>query len=421
MDGDRIARDRLAARERLAREDAEEPHSSARERFHFPRGVIYLDGNSLGPLQPAVAARLARTVGGEWGDGLIRSWNEAGWVDLPARVAARIAPLIGAEPTEVTVADTTSTNLFKALGAALEARPDRSVILTDSRNFPTDVTIADGVARFAAGDRRVRVVEPEEVEDALGPDVAVLALTHVDYRSGLLHDAGRLTAAAHDHGALAVWDLSHSAGAVRVDLHDWDADLAVGCTYKYLNGGPGSPAYVFVASRHNGVLRNPIQGWFGHGDPFRFSFEHRPAPDASAFLTGTPTILALAGLDTALEVWEDLDLDALWDHARTLTSLFIDLVEQRCDGLGLELRSPRRASQRGAQVSLSHPRAGAVMRTLIDRGVIGDHRPPDLLRFGFAPLYIRRVDVHDAVEILREVLADRVYEQERYASPNRVP
>jgi kynureninase len=381
--------------------DATDPLSSRRARFALPGGIRYLDGNSLGPLQPAVAARLRRLVDDEWGQGLIRSWNEAGWVDLPARVATRIAPLVGADADELAVTDSTSVDLFKALVAARQLRPERRVLVTDEANFPTDVYVAQGVGHLV--DLEVRVVPPEQIADHLDDDTAVLALTHVDYRTGRLHPAVELTAAAHDAGAVVVWDLAHSAGAVDVDLHAWDADLAVGCTYKYLNGGPGSPGYLYVARRWHDEVISPIRGWFGHARPFSFDPEYVPAAAAARFLAGTPPVLSMAALESALEVWDDLDPALAAAKGRSLTTAFIELVDERCGG-EVEVVSPRDAHERGAQVSLRHPHAYALTRALIDRGVIGDHRPPDLVRFGFAPLYVRHVDVFDAVELLAALL-----------------
>jgi kynureninase len=392
--------------------DAADPLAPARSRFTLPAGVVYLDGNSLGALQPEVAARMRDVVEHEWGAGLIRSWNDAGWVELPRRIAARLAPLLGAADDELAVTDSTSVNLFKALAAARRLRPDRRVLLTDDANFPTDVYVARGLANLT-GDLEVRVVRSEEVASHLDADVAVLTLTHVDYRTGRVHDPVDLTAAAHAVGALTVWDLSHSTGALDVDLHRWDADLAVGCTYKYLNGGPGSPAYLYVAARLHEQIGTPVQGWFGHAQPFAFSLGYQPAPGAERFHDGTPPVLSMAALETALDVWEGIDRSALAAKAAALTDRFIALVDDRC-GEEVEIVTPREASARGAHVSLRHDHAYALMQALIARGVIGDHRPPDLVRFGFAPLYVRHVDVWDAAERLADVLASRAWDRPEY-------
>jgi kynureninase len=379
--------------------------------FDLPAGLVYLDGNSLGPLQPAVAARVRAVVEEEWGRGLIRSWNDARWVDLPSRAAHRLAPLLGADPDEVAVADSTSVDLFKALVAARTLRPDRSVLVTDDANFPTDRYVAHGVAELV--DLEVQVVRPDAVADHLDDDTAVLSLTHVDYRTGRLHDAAGLTAAAQEAGAVVVWDLAHSTGAVDVDLHAWGADLAVGCSYKFLSGGPGAPGYLYVARRWHDRVASPIPGWFGHAHPFAFADAYVPAPGAARFLAGTPPVLSLAALETALEVWEGVDPAAAAAKARSLTTLFVDLVDRRCGG-EVEVVSPRDAHRRGAQVSLRHPHAYALTQALIDRGVVGDHRPPDRVRFGFAPLSVRFVDVYDAVEVLADVLDTGTWDQPRF-------
>ncbi len=382
------------------------------DRFRIPEGVIYLDGNSLGALQPAVEERVAQVVRDEWGDGLIRSWNDAGWVRLPERIAAQLAPLIGAAPDEVAVTDSTSANLFKALVAARRLRPDRRVIVTDDANFPTDLYVAHGVAE-TVGDAEVRVAPTGEVADHLDAEVAVLTLTHVDYRTGRLHDPVALTRMAHEVGAVTVWDLSHSTGALEVDLDAWGADLAVGCTYKYLNGGPGSPAYLYVARRWHDRVGTPLTGWFGHASPFAFDLDYRPAVGAARFLDGSPPILSMAALHAALAIREDVEVPAVAAKARALTSRFIDLVDARC-GDEVEIVTPRDPHERGAQVSLRHPQAYAVMQALIARGVIGDHRPPDLLRFGFAPLYVSHTDVWDAVEVLAELVATGAWDRPDY-------
>lgn len=382
--------------------DAADPLEKVRRRFSLPDGLRYLDGNSLGALQPAVAERVREAVEQQWGQDLIQSWNTAGWATQPQRIAAQLAPLICADTDEIAVGDSTSVAVFKAVAAARQLRPDRSVLVTDDTNFPTDIYVAQGLADLA-GDLEVRVVAADRIRDHLDDTTAVLMLTHVDYRSGRLHDAHELTAAAHDVGALAIWDLSHSAGAVAVDLHAWDADLAVGCTYKYLNGGPGSPAYLYVARRWHEQVSTPIRGWFGHARPFDFALEYDAAAGAERFLAGTPPVLSMTALEAALEVWDDVEVATVVAKAQELTSLFIDLVDERCGG-EVEVISPRDAAERGGQVSVRHPQAYALTQALIAERVIPDHRPPDLVRFGFAPLYISRVDVFDAVEILARLL-----------------
>ncbi len=389
-------------RQACANLDAADPLDEVRQRFSLPEGLRYLDGNSLGALQPAVAERVREAVEQQWGQELIRSWNTAGWATQPQRIAGQLAPLIGADADEIAVGDSTSVAVFKAVAAARQLRPDRSVLLTDDTNFPTDIYVAQGLAELT-GDLEVRVLPTDQLRDHLDATTAVLMLTHVDYRSGRLQDAGGLTAAAHEAGAIAIWDLSHSAGAVAVDLHGWDADLAVGCTYKFLNGGPGSPGYLYVARRWHDQVSTPIRGWFGHARPFDFALEYDAAAGAERFLAGTPPVLSMTGLEAALEVWEDVEVAAVVAKAQELTSLFIDLVDARC-GAEVEVISPRAAAERGGQVSVRHPQAYALTQALIADGVIPDHRPPDLVRFGFAPLYLSRVDVFDAVEVLARLL-----------------
>ncbi len=399
-------------RQAFASLDATDPLEPIRARFTLPDGLRYLDGNSLGALQPAVAQRVREAVEEQWGRDLIRSWNSAGWATQPQRIAGQLAPLIGADADEIAVGDSTSVAVFKAVAAARQLRPDRTVLLTDDTNFPTDVYVAQGLAELT-GDLEVRVVPADRIRDHLDDTTAVLMLTHVDYRSGHLHDAPALTAAAHAAGAIAIWDLSHSAGAVAVDLHAWDADLAVGCTYKYLNGGPGSPGYLYVARRWHEHVATPIRGWFGHARPFDFALEYVAAAGAERFLAGTPPVLSMTALEAALEVWEDVEVATVVAKAQELTSLFIDLVDQWC-GPSIEVISPRDATERGGQVSLRHPEAYALTQALIAAHVIPDHRPPDIVRFGFAPLYLRRVDVWDAVDTLADLLTTGAWDRPEF-------
>jgi kynureninase len=385
--------------------DAGDPLAAWRERFALSDGVIYLDGNSLGALPKAAAAVLDDVIRRQWGQDLITSWNRHGWVDLPQRLGTKIARLIGAKAHEVVVCDSISVNLFKLIAAALQLRPGRRVILTERGNFPTDLYVAQGLRELLQERVELRAVAPAELEAALDKDTAVLMLTEVDYRSGRLHDMGRLTQAAHDRGALALWDLAHSAGAIPVALNAAGADLAVGCGYKYLNGGPGAPAFVFVAERWHDQIRQPITGWFGHAQPFAFEADYRPAAGITRFLAGTPPILSLKALEVGVDLLLEVDPQALRAKARALTGRFIDLVEERCAGFGFELASPRAAEERGSQVAFRHPEGYPIMQALIADGVIGDFRAPDLLRFGFAPLYVRFVDVFDAVARLQKIMA----------------
>ena len=399
-------------REDCRRLDAADELSHFREKFDLPAGVIYLDGNSLGPLPRAVKARVERVIAEEWGNGLIRSWNTAGWIELPQRVGAAMAPIIGAQPDEVIAADSTSVNLFKVLSAALAARPERRVIVSEPDNFPTDLYIAEGVIGQLRAKHELRLTS--RIEEALGADTAVLMLTHVDYRTGAMHDMARLTKLAHDHGALVVWDLSHSAGAVPVDLDTAVADFAVGCGYKFLNGGPGAPAYLYVARRHREGFAQPLSGWLGHAAPFAFEPAYRPAEGVSRYVCGTPAVLAMSALEEAVNLVRAVDMREVRAKSIALADLFIKLVEERCAGQGLRLVTPREAAKRGSQVSIAHPEAYAVMQALIARGLIGDFRPPDIARFGITPLYLRYSDIWDAVEILRDVLATRAWDRAEF-------
>ena len=398
--------------------DAADPLAPLRAQFHIPEGLIYLDGNSLGVLPRATAARVQQVVQQEWGEGLIRSWNSAGWMDLPARVGDKIARLVGAEPGTLVVADSTSVNLFKVLAAALlmaqEDAPGRRTIVSERSNFPTDLYIAESLARQHGFE--LVLVEPEGIPAALDERCAVLMLTHVNYRTGRMHDMAALTAAAHAAGARVIWDLAHSAGAVPVDLTGAGADFAVGCGYKYLNGGPGAPAFVWVHPRHVGRFWQPLAGWIGHAAPFEFTPGYRPAPGIARYQCGTPAVLSLAalecGVDTVLAAEPLGGMNALRAKSLALTRLFAERVSATCPGLAMA--SPAVDAERGSQVCFSHPTIGyPVVQALIARGVIGDFRAGDpthpagavdILRFGFTPLYLRFVDAFDAAEHLRAVL-----------------
>lgn len=402
--------------------DAADVLRPLREQFDIPAGVIYLDGNSLGVMPKTAAARAAEVVTQEWGQGLIRSWNTAGWFSLPQRLGNRIAPLIGADADEVVATDTTSINLFKVLSAALsiaaQDAPQRKLIVSERSNFPTDLYIAEGLCKERG--YTLKLVEPEEIADALTADVAVLMLTHVNYRTGAMHDMTAVTAAAHAAGALMVWDLAHSAGAVPVTLKASNADFSIGCGYKYLNGGPGAPAFVWVHPKHADRFWQPLSGWWGHAAPFAFTPDYQPAPGITRYLCGTQPIVSMSLLSCGLEGFEAADtlggMAALRTKSLALTDLFIQLVEERCQGFGLGLATPRAHAQRGSQVCLTREHAVggsgafAIVQALIARGVIGDFRAgdggihKDILRFGFTPLYIGFEDVWNAVEHLRQVL-----------------
>jgi kynureninase len=411
--------DVAGAREDAEALDATDELAFLREAFALPAGVVYLDGNSLGALPRATVARLADVVEREWGDDLVRSWNRHGWIELPARVAALVAPLLGAAADEVAVADSTSVNLFKLLAGALRLRPGRRVILSEAENFPTDLYVAQGFASLVEG-LTLRVVPRADLARSLDGDVAVLMLTHVDFRTGALHDVGEWTRAAHAAGALALFDLSHSAGAVPVDLASAEADLAVGCGYKYLNGGPGAPAFAFVARRHHEAWTTPLAGWMGHAEPFAFETGYRPAPGIARLLCGTPPILSLAALECGVKTIALAGVARLRRKSIALTELFLRLVERDCAGFGLALASPRAAEQRGSQLSLRHPEGYAIVQALAARGVIGDFRAPDIMRFGFAPAYLRYCDVWDATVALRAVLERREWERPEHRARARV-
>ncbi|WP_375249468.1 kynureninase [Sphingomonas sp.] len=386
--------------------------TATRALFHLPEGVIYLDGNSLGPLPRSASTRMAQVLERQWGDRLIRAWNDCDWMTLPARVGDRIARLIGAPAGSVTTGDTLSVKLFQALAAALALRPDRRVVLSDTGNFPSDLYIADGLLGALGRGLSLKVVAPEAVADAIDDSVAVVMLTEVDYRSGRLHDMRALTWRAHAAGALAIWDLAHSAGAIAVDVTAADADFAVGCTYKYLNGGPGAPAFIHVAPRHADVVQPILSGWLGHDAPFAFERAYRPAAGVERMRVGTPPILALAVLDAALDAWNDVDMAALRAASIRLSERFRAEVEAHCPML--TLASPRDPHARGSQLSFAHPQAYAIMQALIARGVIGDVRAPDILRFGFTPLYLTEDEVVRAATILAEVLATDAWDRPAY-------
>ncbi len=394
--------------------DSSDPLAPARARFFLPDDVIYLDGNSLGALPRNALSRVTRVVDSEWGKDLITSWNKNDWIGLPARLGARIAPLIGAAPDEVIVADSTSVNLFKLAAAAVRLKAPRRVILTEHSNFPTDLYVLQGLEELLGGAVELRMVERKELEAALTEDVALLALTHGDFRSGEIHDMRRLTRAAHAAGALTLWDLSHSAGAMAIHLDADEADLAIGCGYKYLNGGPGAPAYLFVAHRHQASLRQPLTGWMGHAAPFAFGERYRPAEGMLQMLCGTPAVLSMAAFEEGLKTFDGIDMAALRSKSMALGDLFIRLVEGRCANSGFEIASPREAKRRGSQVSLRHAQGYAIMQALIEQRVIGDFRSPDFLRFGFAPLYTRYIDVWNAIDRLASIMASETWRQERF-------
>jgi len=398
--------------------DRSDPLAHYRARFALPDGVIYLDGNSLGALPRAAIERVSRVVTEEWGRDLITSWNRHDWIDLPRRVGEKIAPLIGAGPGTVIVADSTSINIFKLLAVALARRPDRRVIVTEANNFPTDVYMSGGIASLLGQGHTVRLAEAAVLPAAIRDDVAVVLLTEVNYRTGARLDMQALTAAAHEAGALVIWDLCHSAGALPVDLAATHADFAVGCGYKYLNGGPGAPAFAYVAPKHLKDLHQPLSGWLGHAAPFAFEAGYRPGQGVDALRVGTPPVLSLSALDAALDVFAQADLAAVKSKADALFDLFTAELRARCPGL--ELLTPLDPALRGTQVSLRHPEAYAVMQALIARGVIGDFRQPDIMRFGLTPFYLRFGDVFRAAEILGEIMASGAWDRPEFKQRAKV-
>lgn len=392
--------------------------AATRALFTLPEGLIYLDGNSLGPLPRAAAARVARTIEAEWGQMLIGGWNAAGWMEQPARLGDRIGRLIGAEPGTVVLGDTLSIKVYQALASALDLVPGRRVILSDSGNFPTDLYMAEGLISSLGRGYELRVVAPEAVAGAIDESVAVTLLTEVDYRTGRKHDMAALTALAHDKGALCIWDLAHSAGALPVDVSGAKADFAVGCTYKYLNSGPGGPAFIYVAPRHADQLRPALSGWLGHDAPFAFERSYRPGRGIERMRVGTPSVLQMAALEAALDVWDQVDMADLRAASLALTDQFIAEVEASCPSL--TLATPRAHALRGSQVSFRHPEGYAIMQALIAEGVVGDFRAPDILRFGFTPLYVGAAEVSMAAAVLADVLAQELWDRPEYRTRARV-
>jgi kynureninase len=385
-----------------------------RDAFVVPDGMIYLDGNSLGLLPVAAARRAREVVENEWGGSAISGWNDHHWIDLPHRVGEKIAPLIGAEDDEVVACDSTSANLFKVLAAALSLRPGRRTIVTNRGNFPTDVYIAEGLAAFAGHGCEVRYAEPSELAAALDDNVAAVSFTHVDYKSCRIEDMAGITAIAHEAGALAVWDLAHSAGAIPVALNAARADFAVGCGYKYLNGGPGAPAFLFAARRHHAQMTQPLTGWMGHASPFTFDHRYQPAPGIRRMLTGTPPVVALSVLEESVGLMLDAGIARLRDKGKQMTALMMALIERECAGHGLELGTPENAEERGNHVIYRHPDAYAIVQALKAHGVVGDFRNPDCIRLGIAPIYLSYADIFDAVQHLREVMNNREYERDSF-------
>ncbi len=394
--------------------DQQDALSFLREEFQLPKEVINMDGNSLGALPKSTLQKMKVTLEEEWGNGLIRSWSEAGWFDAPQRIGNKIAPLIGANKEEVLVADTTSINLFKALTAALQMNPTRTVLLSETDNFPTDLYLMQGISAFTQNRIQTKIVSQENLLDALQEEVGVLLLTQVNYKTAHIKEIESITKAAHEKGILTVWDLSHSVGSIEVDLEAAQVDFAVGCGYKFLNGGPGAPAFIYVAKRHQSAAKNVLSGWMGHQDPFAFTTQYVPADSIERFRCGTPVILGMAALEAGVDIFQKTSIQQLRQKAIQLSELFIQLMEQECSEYGFQLASPRNAQQRGGHVSYHHTEGHAIYQAIKRRGIISDFRTPDILRFGITPLYLRYQDIFQVVRMLREVMSSKAWDKEEY-------
>ncbi len=400
--------------------DAKDALARKRDLFSLPKGIIYLDGNSLGVLPRNVSKRVTEAVERQWGETLIKSWNEHGWFHLPQKIGNRLARLIGAEADSVIVGDSISVNLFKILSAALAQKRDRKIILTDSGNFPSDIYVAQGLTQFLENGYEVKIVAPEDVAAAITDRVAVVMITEVDYRTARRHDMKALTRIAHDRGALMIWDLAHSAGAIPVDLKGGDADFAVGCTYKYLNGGPGAPAFVYVKPSLQDKVQPALVGWWGHASPFAFDLDFVPAAGIIRQQCGTQPILSMTALDAALDAWDGVDMGVLHDKSKAQCKLFIDLVETNCARHGITAAGPRDMDERGSHVSFNCGQGYAVMQALISHGVIGDFRAPDIIRFGVTPLYNSFADIWDAAAILARILDEKLWNKPEFLAKKAV-
>ena len=411
---------KLITRADLEAMDRADPLRSFRDRFFLPDGIVYLDGNSLGAMPKAVPERMREVVEDEWGRDLVRSWNIHGWIDIQKRIGVKIGRLIGAREDETIVADSTSINLFKTLAASLELRPDRRVIVSERSNFPTDLYMAEGLIRHLGRGHTLRLVEWDELDGAITDDVAVVMLTQVNYRTGRMHDMQRITELAHARGAIMLWDLAHSTGAVPIDVTSANVDFAVGCGYKYLNGGPGAPAFLYVAKRHQASFDPVLSGWHGHATPFTFEPSYHAAEGIERMAVGAPAILSLVALEVGIDLMLEVPQDALRAKSLQQTSMFDALVEQEIGRDVVSLVTPREPAMRGSQLCYSYDNAWPVMRALIARGVIGDFRAPDILRFGFTPLYVGFVELWDAVATLKDILATRAWDTPEYHARAKV-
>lgn len=392
-----------------------------RDEFDLPADTIYLDGNSLGALPKAVKPRVAEVVSQQWGSHLIRSWNDHQWIDLPTQVGEKIAPIIGADKGQVICCDSISVNLFKLLSSALSLNSERNLVLSTEDNFPTDLYMVQGLSELLGPDLcQLKLVAEQNIEQSLNDSVAVLLLTQVNFRTGKLLDMQKITQLAHEKGVLVIWDLAHSAGAIPVELDDCNADFAVGCGYKYLNGGPGSPAFLYVAKRHQAAVKQPLSGWMGHAKPFAFDAKYQRANNINQYLCGTPSVIAMSALDAALDVWQDVDISKIREKSIALADVFIKLVQTHSCLRDLHLCSTENSSQRGSQLAFSHTEAFAICQALIEKGVIADFRAPNILRFGFTPLYTSFEDIWQAVTILAEVVKTQLYTQPRFNLAGKV-
>jgi kynureninase len=398
----------------LARLDESDPLASFRDEFFLPAGIIYLNGNSLGAMPLAAAERAKRVVEQEWAEGLIGSMNSAGWYELPSTLGRKIAPIVGAKPNEVVLTDATGINLYKVVAAALKMQPERRVVVMEGSNFPTNNYTVQGLLEQLDKGYTIRFAEADDMLDAIDEDVAAICITHVHYKTGNILDMAAITEKAHAVGAAAVWDLCHSAGAMPVDLNACNVDFAVACTYKYINGGPGAPALLFVAERHHGKYTQPLTGWYSHAAPFEFERDYRPVGDVRQMLSGTQPTASLSMAEIGIDIMVRADMQQIREKSMRMTDLFIELVEQRCGKFGVELVSPRDANRRGSQVSFLHDNGYPIVRALHDRGVICDYRAPGNMRFGFAPLYLRYVDAWDAVDHLHDILVNEAWKEDQY-------
>ncbi|MEM1121605.1 MAG: kynureninase [Bacteroidota bacterium] len=394
--------------------DQQDPLAHLQDAFHLPKGKINMDGNSLGSLPKTTLEKLTGVVNREWREGMIASWSEAGWFDSPIRVGNKIAPLIGANTGEVLVADTTSINIYKALCAALHLNKSRHVMLSEAGNFPTDLYMMQGISTFSDGKLQAKVVEPEAIFDALDESIAVLLLTQVHYKTAAIKDMKAITQRAHEKGILVIWDLSHSVGSIEVQLNDCEVDFAVGCGYKFLNGGPGAPAFIYVAERHQQEALVILAGWMGHQDPFAFTEDYQPAPSIARFRCGTPGILGMAALENGVDLFAKTDLKALRTKALQLSRLFIQLMEQECANFGFTLASPKDDNRRAGHVAYRHEQGHGIYQAIKKRGIISDFRTPDILRFGITPMYLRFQDIFQVVQVIKEVMATEAWDNPAY-------